>query len=291
MKKWFLCLLALCITSTSVVIAQSEKTMKRKVAVGRFINETQYTKNPFFNPDNDPIPKQAMDILSAQLVASGMFLVQERNDLEELVAKGGADMQKVGADYIILGTVKKLGRKVDGDPNIFAQTKTQVEEANVSIRLVEVSTGTVIYSGEASGYADSTSKQILGIGGVIGYDATLSDKAISAALSKLVENIMNKCKEKPWRGYVLAIEEGSYMISGGKSQGIEPGDTFVLYKKGKMVTNPQNGTKVEMPGTSIGKLTVIMCLGDTPESEVSFCSYEGQDIDAGQLDQYYIMEK
>ena len=182
MKKWFLCLLALCITSTSVVIAQSEKTMKRKVAVGRFINETQYTKNPFFNPDNDPIPKQAMDILSAQLGASGMFLVQERNDLEELVAKGGADMQKIGADYIILGTVKKLGRKVDGDPNIFAQTKTQVEEANVSIRLVEVSTGTVIYSGEASGYADSTSKQILGIGGVIGYDATLSDKAISAAL-------------------------------------------------------------------------------------------------------------
>ena len=90
---------------------------------------------------------------------------------------------------------------------------------------------------------------------------------------------------------MLAIEEGSYMISGGKSQGIEPGDTFVLYKKGKMVTNPQNGTKVEMPGTSIGKLTVIMCLGDTPESEVSFCSYEGQDIDAGQLDQYYIMEK
>ena len=102
---------------------------------------------------------------------------------------------------------------------------------------------------------------------------------------------MNKCKEKPWKGYLLAVEDGAYMISVGKSQGIEPGYTFALYKRGKEVTNPQTGAKVEMPGSKIGTLTVSMCIGDSPDTEISFCTYEGQDIDATHLDQYYIMEK
>lgn len=291
MKKWFLCLLVLCIAGGSVIYAQSDKTLKRKVAIGRFTNETQYAKGLFYDRDNDPIRKQALDILSAKLAASGKFILLERDGLEELVAEAGTNMQKIGADYIILGSVTKFGRKVEGDQKIFSQSKTQTVEAGVSIRLVEASTGLIIYSDEASGFAETTTKQTLGIGGSAGYDATLSDKAISAALSQLVENIINKCMDKPWRGYVLTVEDGSYIISGGKTQGIEPGATFTLYKKGKVVTNPQNGVKIELPGTSIGKLTVTMCLGDTPETEISFCTYEGQDIDSTQLEQYYIMEK
>lgn len=291
MRKAIIFLLILCVAGTSVAFGQTEKTLKRKVAIGRFTNETQYAKGLFYDRDNDPIRKQALDILSAKLAASGKFILLERDGLEELVAEAGADMQKIGADYIILGSVTKFGRKVEGDQKVFSQSKTQTVEAGVSIRLVEVSTGLIIYSDEASGFAETTSKQTLGIGGTAGYDATLSDKAISAALSQLVENIINKCMDKPWRGYVLAVEDGAYVISGGKTQGIEPGTTFTLYKRGKTVTNPQNGVKIELPGTSLGKLTVTTCLGDTPETEISFCTYEGEGIDAENLSDYYIMEK
>ena len=44
-----------------------EKTLKRKVAIGRFTNETQYAKGVFYDRENDPIRKQALDILSAKL--------------------------------------------------------------------------------------------------------------------------------------------------------------------------------------------------------------------------------
>jgi len=291
MKRMILCLLALCIAGTSAVYSQTDKTLKRKVAIGRFTNETQYAKGLFYDRDNDPIRKQALDILSAKLAASGKFVLLERDGLEELVAEAGSDMQKIGADYIILGSVTKYGRKVEGDQKVFSQSKTQTVEAGVSIRLVEVSTGLIIYSDEASGFAETTSKQTLGLGGTAGYDATLSDKAISAALSQLVENIINKCMDKPWRGYVLAVEDGAYIVSGGKTQGIEPGTTFFLYKKGKVVTNPQNGVKIELPGTNMGKLTVTSCMGDTPETEISFCTYEGESIDVNDLGNYYIMEK
>lgn len=273
------------------MFGQPDKTLKRKVAIGRFTNETQYAKGIFYDRENDPIRKQALDILSAKLAASGKFILLERDGLEELIAEAGEGMQKIGADYIILGSVTKFGRKVEGDQRVFSQTKTQTVEAGVSIRLVEVSSGLIIYSDEASGYAETSAKQTLGLGGSAGYDATLSDKAISAALSQLVENIINKCMDKPWRGYLLSVEDGNYIISGGASQGIEAGSVFVLYKKGKTVTNPQTGIKVELPGTKVGTLTVSLTMGDTPESEISFCTYEGNAIEEAHLDNYYLMEE
>ena len=270
---------------------QNEKTLKRKVAIGRFTNETQYAKGVFYEKENDPIRKQALDILSAKLAASGKFILLERDGLEELVAEAGENMQKIGADYIILGSVTKFGRKTEGDQRVFSQTKTQTVEAGVSIRLVEVSSGLIIYSDEASGFAETSAKQTLGLGGTAGYDATLSDKAISAAMSQLVENIINKCMDKPWRGYILSVEDGNYIISGGASQGIAPGASFGLYKKGKIVTNPQTGMKIELPGQRIGTLKVVSCIGDTPETEISFCTYDGEAVDTNDLLNYYLMEK
>lgn len=289
MKKITLIMIAMMLCFTS--FAQTEKTLKRKVAIGRFTNETQYGKGIFYDAGNDPMGKQALDILSAKLTASEKFILLERDGLDELILESGSDMQKIGADYIILGSVTKFGRKTEGNNAVFSETKTQTVEAGVSIRLVDVSTGLIIYSDEASGYAETTSKTTLGLGGTANFDATLSDKAISAALSQLVENIINKCMDKPWKGYVLSVEDGTYVISGGKSQGIAAGDTFGLYKKGKVVKNPQTGMNVELPGTKIGTLTVTSSYGDTPESEISFCTYEGEEFSTNELSNYYILEK
>ena len=271
--------------------AQNERTIKRKVAIGRFSNETQYAKGMFYDKANDPMRKQALDILSSKLASTGKFILLEREDLEVLVKEAGSDMNKIGADYIILGSITEFGRKTEGEQKVFTSTKTQTVEAGVSIRLVEASTGLIIYSDEAKGFAETSTKQTMGIGGTAGYDATLSDKAISSALSQLVENIINKCMDKPWKSYVLSIDEGNYVISGGASQGLAAGDKFNVYRRGKTVKNPQTGMNVELPGTKVGEVTVLSSFGDTPESELSFCSYEGQDIEAKNLSNYYIMDK
>jgi hypothetical protein len=54
------------------------------------------------------------------------------------------------------------------------------------------------------------------------------------------------------------------------------------------VINPQTGIKIELPGEKIGKMTLLSLYGDTPETEISFCSYEGLDIDSSNLSNYYI---
>jgi len=284
-------LVALLAVLVAVPSFAQEKTIKRKVAIGRFTNETQYGKGIFYDKENDPMRKQALDILSSKLAQSGKFILLERDDLDVLVAEAGEQMHKIGADYIILGSITEFGRKNEGNEGVFTSSKTQTVEAGVSIRLVEAASGLIIYSDEAKGYAETTSKQTLGLGGTAGFDATLSDKAISAALSQLVENIINKCMDKPWRSYILAEDQGSYIIGGGASQGLAVGDTFNVYKKGRKVKNPQTGMEIEIPGTLIGVVKVLASIGDTPETEISFCSYSGDDIDEDHLDNYYILDE
>ena len=42
-------------------------------------------KGLFYDKENDPMGKQALDILSAKLAASGKFLLLERGDLNALL--------------------------------------------------------------------------------------------------------------------------------------------------------------------------------------------------------------
>lgn len=271
------------------------KVIKRKVAIGRFSNETQYAKGIFYDKENDPMGKQALDILSAKLAASGKFLLLERSDLASLLEeakKSDNGLATIGADYMIIGSITEFGRKNVGKSGVFSSTKSQIVEAAVAIRLVDVSTGLIIYSDEGKGSAELTTRTTMGVGGKADYDATLSDKAISEAIGQLVENIINKCTNKPWRTFFLSYDSDAQLIAGGASQGIKVGDTFDVKAKGKKVKNPQTGVMIELPGKKLGTITVINTAGDTPETEYSFVSFSGDrsTIDVNNLSDYYIEE-
>jgi hypothetical protein len=132
----------------------------------------------------------------------------------------------------------------------------------------------------------------MGVGGKADYDATLSDKAISEAIGQLVENIINKCTDKPWRTFFLSYDADAQLIAGGASQGIKVGDTFAVKTKGKKVKNPQTGVMIELPGKQIGSVTVNATGGDTPETEYSYVTFSGTGvtIDGEKLTDYYIEE-
>ena len=240
------------------------KTIKRKVAIGRFSNETQYAKGVFYDKENDPMGKQALDILSAKLAASGKFLLLERSDLAQLLEEakksenGESGLQSIGADYLIIGSITEFGRKNTGKEGVFTSTKMQTVEAGVAIRLVDVSTGLIVYSDEAKGQAQITTRSTLGVGGRADFDATLSDKAISEAIGQLVENIINKCTDKPWRTFFLTYDADAQMIAGGASQGVKEGDTFAVKTRGKKVKNPQSGMMIELPGKQVVKPSTLL---------------------------------
>lgn len=271
------------------------KTIKRKVAIGRFSNETEYGKGLFYDKENDPMGKQALDILSTKLAASGKFLLLERNDLasllEEANRNGTNAQQAIGADYMIIGSITEFGRKNTSQSKVFSSSKTQTVDAAVSIRLVDVSTGQIIFSDQGKGSSEITTKtSFVGTGGHAGYDATLSDKAISAAIDQLVENIINKLTDKPWKSYFLAYDSDAIIIAGGSSQGIERGMRFAVKTIGKQVKNPQTGIMISLPGKEIGKIEVLSTGGDTPETEYAIVKVVSGEIDGNNISDYVIEE-
>lgn len=271
-----------------------EQSLKRKVAIARFSNETQYAKGMFFNKENDPMGKQAVDILSAKLSATNKFILLERQDVDKIMNEmelaGDGNYQKVGADFLIIGSITEFGRKNVGDVNAFSRSKTQTVEAGVNIRLVDVSTGQIIYSEEAQGQAQTTNTTVMGLGERTDYDATLSDKAISAAISKLVENIITNCMDRPWKSYFLTHDESGIIISGGASQGIRVDQIYEVIEKGRSVKNPQTGMMIELPGKPVGKIRIDFMGGETPISEFSIVSFIDGHVDPQRLDEYFIKE-
>ncbi len=285
-------------TQTPSIVASAAvevKSLKRKVAISRFTNETQYAKGLFYDKNNsNPIEKQASDILSTKLAASGKFLLLERQDLdkitEELKLAGSDAAPKVAADYLIVGSVTEFGRKNVGDNNVFSRSKTQTVSAGVSLRLIDVSTGQIIYSEEGKGEASAIAKTVMGLGETADFDASLNDKAISAAISKLVENIINNCMNRPWKTYFISAESNEVLVSGGKSQGIKVGDKFEVYEKGKSVKNPQTGILIELPGKKVGVVKVESVGGDSPQNEFSMVSFTEGSIDKVNISNYLIKE-
>lgn len=292
MKKILPLLLLLCLGITPS-FAQGGKSLKRKVAIGRFSNETQYAKSIFYDKDNDPMGKQASDILSTRLAASDKFLLIERQDYDKIVAEvntNGGISDNIGVDYLIIGSITEYGRKTVGTQKMFSSSKEQIVEAAVSIRLVDVSTGLIIFSGEAKGDASAENKQVMGMGSAADFDATLSDKAISAAITKLVENIINKCMDNQWKAYLLSFDEGAYFVSGGASQGISIGDRFAVMERGKKVKNPQTGLMIELPGKQVGVISINQTLGSSIADELSIATLTEGTVDNENLGSYYITE-
>ena len=218
----------------------------------------------------------------------------ERQDLDKIISEidyaENENYQKVGADYLIIGSITEFGRKNVGKLKVFSRSKTQTVQAGVSIRLVDVSTGQIIYSEEAKGEAETANKTVMGFGERTDYDATLSDKAISAAISQLVENIINNCMDRPWKSYILSNDENGIIISGGKSQGLKVGDVYDVVQKGKSVKNPQTGMMIELAGKTVGKIRIDLLEGDNPQNEFAMVSFIEGNMEPQNLNNYYIKE-
>ncbi len=257
----------------SPVLEQAEyKGLKRKVAIARFSNETNAGASFLLDKNNDRIGKQASDILAARLVETQKFILLERMDLGKLqteAALSQVDLDKVGADYLIIGSVSEYGREAVSETGIFSRNKKQLARAKVNVRLVDVTTGQIVYSEEGAGQAYSEANKVFGVGESSGYDSSLDDKALSAAISKLISNVVENLMDKPWQAYILGSEDGTYIMTGGESQGVGVGDSFAVMEKGRTVRNPQTGMNIELPRKQIAKATVVAQSG-SGDNEISF---------------------
>ena len=278
--------------SESVNRAAENVELKRKVAIARFTNETQSGQSFLLDDSGDRVGKQASDILSARLSATGAFLMFERIDSGKITTEQilkCLESSGVSVDYLILGSVSEFGRSVESQSGVFSRSKAQRAYAKVNVRLVDVSTGRIVHSSEGAGEAISETKKTLGVGSSAGFDQSLTDKAMSAAISEVIGNLVTSMTAKPWKSFLLSKDEGSFIISGGPSQGLSPGLRLQVYKKGKKIKNPQTGAFIELPGRAVGTIQVDISFGDDEFNELSYTTLISGEV-SGELSNYYVTE-
>jgi curli biogenesis system outer membrane secretion channel CsgG len=269
------------------------KTLKRKVAIGRFTNETRYGKTFLVDANNDPLGKQVSDMLSTRLVASQQFLVFERPDLDKVKAEQSIAHESglVGVDVLVIGSVTEFGRSTTGKTGFLSGTKVQTAHAKVEIRLVDVRTGYVFFTASGAGDASTESGEVAGFGSKADYDATLNDRAIGAAITDVQNSLIAKLEERPWRTDILKVDVRQLYISGGSRQGLHVGDTLYVLKQGERVKSRQTGFDITLPAKTVGQIRITSLFGSNETDEGAVGEILSGDISDARKDGLYVSEK
>lgn len=247
-------------------------TLKRKLALGRITNETSYGQSLLRDSHDDALGKQVTDLLSKALTESGAFLVFERPDISRLEAEShltGNQLNIIGVDALIIGSLTEFGRKTLGESGFFSASKRQVAFAKIDLRVVDTSTSQILFATSGAGEASTETASIMGFGSRAGFDGTLNDAAIRQAVSEAVSRLSVQMSARPWQTSILRVDGRRIFISGGKSQGIAPGMVFEIHTRGEVIRSPQTGANITLPGQQIALIRIDTNFGDTELNEGS----------------------
>ncbi len=223
--------------------------------------------------DYDRIGKQASDMLAAKLVMSNKFVVFERIDISKILKEQAmsGDAKLIGVDALIVGSVTEFGRSVGGKSGFLSSTKVQTARAKVEARLIDVKTGQAFFSAAGVGEASTESGEIAGYGSRAEYDATLNDRAISAAITDMLDRVVATLDERKWKTDILEIQSGNVFISGGQKQGLKIGDTLQVMERGPAIKSKQSGFDIHLPPKKIAVLRIVSFFGENENNEGSVC--------------------
>ena len=252
--------------------APAAPALKRKIALGRISNETNYGQSLLRDNHDDPLGKQVTDLMSKALTESGAYLVFERPDIARIQDEGRLTATKlnlIGVDALIIGSLTEFGRKTLGESGFVSSSKRQVAFAKVDVRVVDVNSGHVFFATSGAGESSTETASTFGFGSRASYDGTLNDSAIRQAVSAAVSRLVVEMSARPWQTYILKVDSGQVYIGGGKSQGIKPGMIFTVQTQGEKIKSTQTGGEITLPGREIAKIRINSNFGDNELNEGS----------------------
>ncbi len=272
---------------------QTRLALKRKVAVARLSNETKYGKSLLSDGAPDKMAEKVSDMFVQGLSNSGNYLIFERPDVDSLQAESaltGVAQDLVGVDTLIVGSLTEFGRATTGEAGFLTSTKKQQATATIDLRLIDVKTGQVVASITGAGQASTETSSTMGFGSVAGYDGSINDQAIGAAVNAAVAKLDSYMLEKTWSADVLAYEDSLVYISGGQSQGVTEGMQLDVFARGKQVKSSITGAVITLPGKRIATIEVVSLFGDTELEEGAAATIVSGSLGQNALDTLEVKE-
>jgi hypothetical protein len=238
------------------------------VGIVDFVNKTSYGAGR--------LGTSASDILTTELFKTGAFILVERAQLRQVLGEQAlgqtgavnpetaAQAGKVlGLNALVTGSISQFGVQTGGtDLGVWKQ-KVQTAKCVVDVRVVDASTGQLLFADSGKGEFERKVQEVLGLGQRAGYDETLGQEALRSAITKFMDNLVQKLQSVEWSGRIASISGSDIYINAGRDVGLKLGDILTVQTLGKEIYDPQ--TKVLLgseEGGIKGELTVTGYTGD-----------------------------
>jgi len=247
---------------------------KKRIAVTKFDNKTQGVWG------NWNIGEGMAEMLTTELMKTGRFVVIERQALQDvvdeqklgqsgLVQKETASKigQILGAQIVIRGIVSEFEQNESGGGKgislfgVSVGSKSSNAHVAVDIRLIDTTTGQILYSHNAAGKAESSGLSIgvdvQGVGFASDdFKKTPIGQATRQAIHNAVKFIVDTMEKVPFSAKVIKSDAGKVYINAGSTMNINPGLKFNAFSVGEEIVDPDTGLKLGSEEKLIGVIEV-----------------------------------
>jgi len=247
---------------------------KRRIGVVEFVNKSTYGQGR--------LGGAATDILVTELTKSGKFIVVERDRMEKIMeeqklqSQGMTDPQTaaqvgriLGLEAIVVGAVSQFGVKTEGSDYLISQTKKQVADVTVDIRLVDVQSGQVLMADSGKGQAKSKKGSFLGMGTKGGYDETIEGEALRAAIVQFVTNIDSQLNKKAWSCMIADASGDEIYLNAGQDSGMRVGMKLDCFSQRGEILDPRSNLVIGHREEYLGVVEIQRYCGDTGDCSIA----------------------
>ena len=259
-------LLSLLILIGLVITNSTFAADKPLVAVMDFENKSQY--------GGYRVGQGASDMLATELVKSKTFRVVERDKINTLLkeqdfsntdrvdASTATQIGKVlGVKYIITGAVTEYGQSKSGGGGGGVRVGKTGYFSAVDIRVLDGTTGEIVFADSGEGEKSSVNVKVLGIGG----GESFNEKHATAAMREAIQDLIGKLKTAEFKAtpaapagpaMVADVDGNNIMINQGSGAGYKTGQTLDVVREDRVVKDPTTGKVLTVKYKTVGKIKI-----------------------------------
>ncbi|OGP58404.1 MAG: hypothetical protein A2V67_02295 [Deltaproteobacteria bacterium RBG_13_61_14] len=244
---------------------------KKRVGIFEFENKSRYGQNK--------LSQAATDVMYSELDKAGRFLLYERANLAELekehrlIESGRVNPataarfgELTGIQAVVIGTITQFGIWEEAKDYGVYKKKVEIAEATVDVRVVDVTTGRVIFSDAGTGRTEHELESVLGFGEKASYDETAADKALRAALAQFMGRMVKAVDGIAWEGRVAEVDQVGGVervyINAGRRSGMQVGQKVVVQQVIGEITDPVTSEFMGYKTRTLGEGTVEELSGE-----------------------------
>ncbi len=222
----------------------------------------------------------AADILTTALVKTGKFDMYERERLNSVLkeqkmgASGLVDPSTaaqigklIGVNYIITGAVTEYGQSRAGGGGGGVDVGKVGYHSAVDIRMVDTTTGKIVFADTASDDKSSFSVKVFGFGGGEKFNEKHATEAMRGAIEKVAAKIeatpLSSSSAGPaaastGKAVVADVDGNSISLNKGKEIGLQVGQKVTIWRQGKVIKDPNSGKILKIKYKTVGEIKLNM---------------------------------